>query len=388
MSRRALAEKTEKTRNAARIIRTIWKNPLISRIEIAEHLNLERSTITHQVSRLLELGLVNEMSEGQAGPNGGRKPIHLSINKDYGYIIGIEMQMEAYSVIAVSLSGEILGFQKIPHVFSAAHLVDDLLRITEDFAAKQKSKNQLLGVGVGMSGIIDSEKGVIHFSIPLDLNEPFDFSAAMAEGSKHPFMIGNDANCCSWGELAFHKANGLKNSLFVLIQFLETDKARHKYGGVGVGLGIVIDGKVYSGNDFTAGEFRSAFWTEGNRTQFSIPEADIVNVVNDPSLMERFVRELSKNLAVLINTFDLNQVFVGGTIENFDVDFPRILKEEIKKNWMYPDPDHCEVSYSSLGERAVAYGAAGMLLHRIFASTHLAFDVDDEQDPLVRALHL
>jgi predicted transcriptional regulator len=61
-------DQTEKARNAARIIRTIWKNPLISRYEIAERLHLERSTITHQVNRLLELGLITEISEG--GPCG------------------------------------------------------------------------------------------------------------------------------------------------------------------------------------------------------------------------------------------------------------------------------------------------------------------------------
>lgn len=48
-------ENTEKARDAARIVRTIWKNPLISRFEIAERLGLERSTITHQVNRLLAM---------------------------------------------------------------------------------------------------------------------------------------------------------------------------------------------------------------------------------------------------------------------------------------------------------------------------------------------
>lgn len=389
MARNGGTERTEKARNAARIVRTIWKNPLISRFEIAERLGLERSTITHQVNRLLDLGLVTEISEGKSGPAGGRKPIQLSINKDYGYIIGIEFQVEAYSVVAVNIAGEVLAFRKEARAITPDTFVDDLVTIVRDFAQEQGGMECLIGVGVGMGGIIDADRGIIHYSIPLHLTAPYSFSEAVAERLHIPFMIGNDANCCSWGELAFHKADGLKNFLFCLVQFREGDIARQEYGGVGVGLGIVIDSKVYTGMDCTAGEFRSAFWTEGNRAQFSIPFEEIKEVVRRPDLMERFVIELSRNLALFVNTFNLNKVFIGGDIENYSVDFPGILEEEIRRNWMYPSPPHyAGASYSSLGERAVAYGAAGMLLYRIFTSTHLPVDVDEDQDPLVRALRL
>jgi hypothetical protein len=128
------------------------------------------------------------------------------------------------------------------------------------------------------------------------------------------------------GRARFHKADGLKNFLFSLVQFRSGDQARQEYGGVGFGLGIVIDGKVYTGTDFTAGEFRSVFWTEGNRAQFSIPYEEISGIVNNPALMERFVRELSRNIAVFVNTFNLNKVFIGGDIEDVDIDFPAILR--------------------------------------------------------------
>ena len=381
-------EKTEKARNAARIVRTIWKNPLISRFEIAERLALERSTITHQVSRLLAVGLVTEISEGQSGPSGRRRPIHLAINKDYGFIIGIEMQVEAYSVVAVNLAGEILRFKKKDRKITAVSFVDDVVAIARSFASELGGMDTLLGVGVGMGGIIDSDKGIVHHSIPLHLTTPLDFSTAVARLSELPFIIGNDANCCAWGELAFHKAVGLNNFLFALVQFRSGDQANQEYGGVGFGLGIVVNGTVYTGRDFTAGEFRSAFWTEGNKAQFSIPYEEIKRLPRDAVLLERFVRELSRNLALLVNTFNMDKVFIGGDIENEAIDFPALLREEIERNWMYPTPVRCDVSWSSLGEKAVAYGAAGMLLYRVFTSTHFSVEAEDDQDPLVRALHL
>jgi hypothetical protein len=45
-----------------------------------------------------------------------------------------------------------------------------------------------------------------------------------------------------------------------------------------------------------------------------------------------------------------------------------ILREEIQRNWPYPDEVRCRVHFSSLGDQAVAYGAAGMLLDRLMRS--------------------
>ena len=92
---------------AARIVRTIWQNPRISRVGIAERLSLDKSTVTNQVSRLIEIGLVEEMDEGSAGTRGGRRPIHLAMKRSFGLVIGIEIQHESYVAVAVDFGGEI-----------------------------------------------------------------------------------------------------------------------------------------------------------------------------------------------------------------------------------------------------------------------------------------
>ncbi|TCW61201.1 ROK family transcriptional regulator [Treponema sp. J25] len=388
MARKGLNEQTEKARNAARIVRCIWKHPGISRYEIAEQLHLERSTITHQVNRLLDLGLITEIAEGEAGPSGGRKPIQLGINKNYGYIIGIELQVETYSVVVVNLAGEVLSFKKVEKVMKPQTFIDDVIQIASDAAQTMGGFEKFLGVGIGMGGIIDSDQGIIHYSIPLHVTEPFYFSREITAKTHIPFFIGNDANCCAWGELAFHKADGLKNFLFTLVQLRTGELAKENYGGLGVGFGIVIDSKVYTGTNYTAGEFRSAFWEEGPQAQFSIPYEEVGELLEEPQLLERFIRELGRNVALFVNTFNLNKVFIGGDIENWPIDAPRLFQEEIRRNWMYPMEPACLVMYSTLGEQAVAYGAAGMLLYKIFTSTHLPVDVLDDQDPLVLALHL
>ena len=62
---------------AARIVRTIWLSPRISRVGIAERLGLDKSTVTNQVSRLIEIGLIDEISEGSSGTRGEGDPFTL-----------------------------------------------------------------------------------------------------------------------------------------------------------------------------------------------------------------------------------------------------------------------------------------------------------------------
>jgi len=54
------------TRTATRIFRTIWRNPNISRVDLAKKLGLDKSTVTKQVADLLENGLIEEKEEGEA----------------------------------------------------------------------------------------------------------------------------------------------------------------------------------------------------------------------------------------------------------------------------------------------------------------------------------
>jgi hypothetical protein len=69
-----------------------------------------------------------------------------------------------------------------------------------------------------------------------------------------------------------------------------------------------------------------------------------------------------------VTTLDVSRDFIGADIESCGSDFVHLLADEIQKNWMYPISKPVSVQYSSLGAKAVAFGAAGMLIHRIFAT--------------------
>ncbi len=358
--------------NVSRVMREIWIHKEISRVQIAKNLGLDKSTVTSIASELLRAGLVQEKAEGEAGPLGGRRPVPLALNRSYGCVLGLELRPESYTAVATDLEGSVL-YSKFERAQLAGPGFRDGFfeiagRVREEL---RRSEVPLLGVGVGVSGVVHPEKGLIRYSIPLELESPFDFRSQIAQGYDLPLFLENDANACAWGELAFHRSKRLRDFLFVLAEFRDVrDRSRYSEK-TAVGMGIVIGGRVHYGHSFSAGEFRSVLCTPECRGQFSLTPEEAFRIEEDPAVLSRFIRELCANIAMIVNTLNLGHVFLGGHIERHRKEVQAVLAEAIQRNWAYPDEVQCRIRFSSLGEQAVAYGAAGMVLHHLFAGTHL-----------------
>jgi len=358
---------------AARIVRTIWQNPRISRVGIAERLDIDKSTVTNQVSRLIGAGIIEEVEEGSAGTKGGRRPIHLALNRRFGRVVGIEIQVEYYVAVAVDLSGEVLGETRGRIASGWERVPETMLEVIRECLEKLcPAGERLLGVGIGTAGLVDPKKGRIRFSVPLGITSSVDFAATVASKLSVPCLIENDANCCAWGELAFSRSDALKDFLFALIEFRRDPHSLGLSGGIGVGFGIVLGGKVYSGSHGNAGEFRSVLCDGPGELQLSLPKPMLARFDTDREILAAAADELARNIAMLINTMDFDCIYVGGDIEALDVDFPSVLRRRLADNWMYPMmPREVEIRYSSLGGRAVAYGAAGMIINRLVSEQSL-----------------
>ncbi len=328
--------------------------------------------MTNQVARLIEIGIIEEVAEGSAGIKGGRRPIHLAMNRSFGRVLGIEIQVEAYVAVVVDLAGEILAETRGSVPVGEAGYSEMMLAVIRDCEAKLcPNQERLLGVGVGTGGLVDLKKGRIRYSVPLDILEPIDFGKTVASKLSVPCLIENDANCCAWGELAFNRDEALRDFLFALIEFRRDTRSIGRSGGIGVGFGIVLGGKVYSGAHGNAGEFRSTFCDGPGDLQLSLSKAALARLDADPKVLAEAADELARNTAMLVNTMDFERVYIGGDIEALDVDFPSLLKRRLEENWMYPFPKEVEIHYSSLGSKAVAYGAAGMILDRLISEQAL-----------------
>ncbi|MBN2659030.1 MAG: ROK family transcriptional regulator [Spirochaetales bacterium] len=366
-----MAVKITKIINTSNVLKTIWGNQGISRIDIAKKLKLDKSTVTVIVNNLIEKKYVMEIEEGEAGPKGGRKPVKLKINKLFGSVAGIEMHPNFYQAVLIDLEGDVITsvYRKVS--INQKNFLKHYFDIIEDLCNSEKENPPLLGTGIGTTGIVDSDTGTILQSIPLNVDN-FPVQKEIQMQSLTPVSVENDANACCWGEMVFHRGRSLKNFLFVLVEFHGNDAMNEDTThGISVGIGFVFNGKLHYGQNHSAGEFRSIEGSDNKLSQFSIPDEDSFLVEEKEEVFDRFALELSKHLAFLVNTLNLNHIFLGGDIEKHKNRFTPVLKECIQLNWPYKDVDKCDIHYSSFGKSAVAYGAAGMMLNRLFANREL-----------------
>ncbi|MFW5693676.1 MAG: ROK family protein [Alkalispirochaeta sp.] len=364
----ATASKRNRLMNRSRILRVVWHHPGTSRVDIAERLGLDKSTVSSVVSELLESGILRETAQGASSPQGGRRPVKLELQPYYGFVLGVELQPDYFRAVLYDLAGELVrewegdrprngqGFEQ--YLLS---LLEELLLSIADF------RDRLVGIGVAMGGLVNSIQNVIYRSIPMELTEQYDFQTGIAERLGIPVIAENDANACAWGELAAHRGKTVHDFLYLLVQLRESPSGRHLYGGIGVGIGIAINGTLYPGSRFTAGEFRSAFWDGQGSGQFTLTDAEAEMVTSDPTVRLRLFRELARNVALIINVLNLDHLFIGGDIRKYRDELTPIIDEELHRNWPYETGVECEICYSSYGHQAVVAGAAAMMLDRLFS---------------------
>ncbi|MDA3809018.1 MAG: ROK family transcriptional regulator [Spirochaetaceae bacterium] len=366
-----MAVKITKVINTTNVLKTIWNNQGISRIDIAKKLKLDKSTVTVIVNNLIDNKYVSEVEEGEAGPKGGRKPVKLKINKLFGSVAGIEMHPNFYQAVLIDLGGDVITSVYKKVTINQDNFLDYYKEIINDLCSSEEEIPPLLGVGIGTTGIVDPNTGTILQSIPLNV-ENFPIQTMIEEKEVFPVSVENDANACCWGEMVFHRATPLKNFLFVLVEFHGSGAINSESThGISVGLGFVFNEKLHYGQNHSAGEFRSIEWTNRNVSQFSINDEDTYRIEEDDKVFDKFTQELSNHLAFLVNTLNLNHIFLGGDIERHKERFTPVLKKTIQTNWPYKDFDKCTIHYSSFGKSAVAYGAAGMMLNRLFVDREL-----------------
>jgi predicted NBD/HSP70 family sugar kinase len=371
-----MAVKITKVINTSNVLKTIWNNQGISRIDIAKKLRLDKSTITVIVNNLIEKEYVIEIEEGDAGPKGGRKPVKLKINKLFGTVAGIEIHPNFFYAVLINLEGEIISTLYRNITINQNNFFDRYFSVIDELYSSKPDLPPLLGVGIGTTGIVDSSKGIILQSIPLNV-ENFSVKNIIEKRQKIPVIVENDANACCWGEMVFHRKTPLKNFLFVLVEFHGSgDMSEETTHGISVGIGFVFNGKLHYGQNHSAGEFRSINGSNSNMSQFSLLDEETFRVAQDDKVFDLFALELSDHLAFLVNTLNLTHVFLGGDIENHKDRLTPVLEDSIQRNWPYKNVE-CVIDYSTFGKSAVAYGAAGKMLNQLFASRELIHSLYD-----------
>jgi predicted NBD/HSP70 family sugar kinase len=358
--------------NETRILREVWLSPGISRIGLARSLCLSKSAVTKIVGSFLDEGLLVPAPTPDITNSKGRRPTGLYLNGGLGVVLGIEIQTDRWFAVAHDLQGnrvETLDPQPIPGEADVMDAIDDA--ITTAKARQAAQGRATLGVGIGLSGLVDPYQGVIHSSNPLGVREPLQVALPLEARHGVPVVVENDANCCSWKTMLEKGPDRDRNFISLLGELRPTRHAPadgySEVVGVAVGLGVVIKDSVLHGDTFSAGEFQSVFKKIQSPTQFNIALERLPELRRDTRLWRKLMTELSRNLALLVNVLNITSIIIFGDFARYPTPLVDILPKEIQINWLYDSEVECEILVDVDTTHAVASGAAAYLLHRIFS---------------------
>jgi N-acetylglucosamine repressor len=144
------------------VLRLIHRHPDVSRVELVKLTGYSAGSITGIVQSLLTKHLVTEL---QGRPtSAGRKPLALNIRNDAAYVVGVDLGSFYLRVVVTDMLGNIL--QKIRTETNLSDGREKVVRKTFDFihktiAASEIPKRGITGIGVGHSGIIETQTGMV-----------------------------------------------------------------------------------------------------------------------------------------------------------------------------------------------------------------------------------
>jgi len=222
-----------------KIVRALYLHGPLALAEIMKRLKVSAPTIQNLLDELLQENIIELTGSGTS--KGGRRPNLYGLKKSALYILSIDIgnyntrialfdstnkKGKRYKDIKLELKNDI---SVIKRIYEAAN------KLIKDSGIDE---NHLLGVGIDMPGLVESEVGINHTI--LNFEKPI--RDQFADLFQKPVFIENDAKAKALAEFRFGKARGKQN---VLVLHL----------GWGIGMGMILNGKPYKGARGFSGEF-------------------------------------------------------------------------------------------------------------------------------------
>ncbi len=209
----------------------------VARAAIAKDLAISPATVTTQTSALIEMGFIREEPlNNQTEANRGRPPIGLSVEPKAHLVAGLKLSDREHSAVIYDFSGAQVASANLPA--SPRCSFEGLATTTEDLVNRVcdeagLSIDDISAIGVGVPGFIDRRKGLVHWS-PLITEKTLDVADRLTKRLGRDVIVDNDANLVALAELWFGVGRQISDFAVVTIEH-------------GVGMGLVINHKLYSG---------------------------------------------------------------------------------------------------------------------------------------------
>ncbi len=352
----------KKERESAIINRKIILNLLrkkgeLSQRQLCDLTGLHRSTLSKLVSWLMENGFVEEAGQNPT-PTGGKKQTLLRITNKKAGALGIGLYTTKLSWVCMDLSGKLYDSGECT-------FEGDLLKIG-------KTIKQLIDicpipittVGLGLPGIIDSDKGHIVWSAFLKIKN-LDLGEILTEELNLPCFIDNDVRLMG----ALECDPNAESSTYIGINARAVEQG-WQMGGFGCA--IMSNGKLLRGSNSAAGEIyifakqvvgHCPTLTEDDKKQLATEDSALSTALNSAATW------LSKVLIHLSAILDPEEVIIGGAIAFRNKAFLKQLNKEVKDRHLIYCPDRkLAVKPAKHPHTNMAEGAAHAAFDRLDAA--------------------
>ena len=365
--------------------------------DLSKELDLSIPTVTKFISEMCEDGYINDY--GKLETSGGRHPSLYGLNPESGYFIGVDIKKFAVNIGLINFKGDMMELKmNIPYKFeNTPEAMEELCRLISSFIKKTKvNTEKILNININISGRVNPESG--------DSFSQFNFSErplaeVLTDKIGCQVCIDNDTRAMTYGEYLQGCVKGEKNIIFVNISW-------------GLGIGIIIDGKIYTGKSGFSGEFghinvfdneilchcgkKGCLETEAsgsaiyrilqerikkgecsilsgraNNQELPLTLDEIISAVNKEDLLcieivEEIGQKLGKQIAGLINIFNPELVIIGGTLSLTDDYIAQPIKTAIRKYSLNLVNQDSVITVSKLKDRAGIVGACMLARSRMF----------------------
>lgn len=363
--------------------------------DLTKVLRISVPTITKLIQELVDDGMVTDL--GKIETPGGRRPNVFGLANTKIYFVGVNVGRDRMVYVVTDLQNNIV-FEKTDDTFRLSdrtqcleHICDNIEQFISTCGVDRDS---ILGVGVCIVGRVNTEQGRSYkyfTTVEESLREVVERRIGIR------VLVENDTRSRCYAEYTRSRSKDESNVIYLQL-------------GLGVAIGIVVDGKLYYGKNGFAGEFghipffdnekicfcgkKGCLETEVSgiaieekmrelvrggantilRERYAAGEEIHVNdiisaALQDDNLSIELIEEagekIGKAVAILINTFNPESVIVGGNLAAAGDYIMLPLKAATNKyslSLVYKDT---KFRLSKMGENASAWGVAMLIRNQI-----------------------
>jgi predicted NBD/HSP70 family sugar kinase len=370
-------------------VRQLHDRGPLSRSELVARTGLTRSAIRALIGELVVTGLLSEERGTPHGSPGRPSPL-VRPNPTSGAVLAIEITVDSLAVAAVGFGGGVLALERVDRPrnrVSIEETVADLTALARAVRARLPEDVELIGVGVAVVGIVRRADGFVTMAPNLGWRDvPLGARLAEALETALPIAVANEADLGALAEWRRGAALGADHVLFLS-------------GEVGVGGGLIVDGKPLTGAAGYGGEIGhmpvnpdgrhcrcgsiGCWETEvgegallrraGHAADAGREEVDAVlreaqaGAPDALAALHAVGRWLGFGLAGLVNVFNPEVVVLGGLFGRIHPFVDETLRMELARLTLPQSREVVRLAPASLGVDAPLLGAAELAFEPLLA---------------------